>query len=126
MSETPLHLLLDQNVPHALTDWLRAQRPQWTVQHVNDLGFAGRPDQFLYRWALEQQAIVVTYDEDFADVRFYPIGKHHGVVRLRVWPTTQEKTIEALGRLLEQLPAEEWPGRLIIIDNQKIRVRRIA
>jgi len=126
MPEAMLHLLLDQNVPHVGADWLRAQRPLWTVQHVNDLGFAGRPDEFLYRWALDNTAIVVTYDEDFADVRFYRIGKPHGVVRLRVWPTTEEKTIDALSRLLDQLPPEEWLGRLIIIDNQKIRVRLIA
>jgi len=123
MPDAVLCLLLDQNIPRAAGEWLRTQRPRWRVHHVNDLGFAGRSDEFLYRWALEHEAIVVTYDEDFADVRFYPIGKHHGVVRLRVWPTAEEKTVEALGRLLDQLPPAEWRGRLIIIDNQKIRVR---
>lgn len=38
---------------------------------------------------------------------------------------TSEKTIEALERLLNQLPIEEWHGSLIIIDNQKIRVRKV-
>jgi len=58
------------------------------------------------------------------DARFYPLGSHAGVIRLRVWPTTTEKTIEALDRLLLHLPSEEWPRSLIIIDNQRIRVRR--
>lgn len=50
---------------------------------------------------------------------------------LRVWPTTTDKTIEALDRLLRQLPAEEWCRSLIIADalhrtdNQKIRVRKV-
>jgi predicted nuclease of predicted toxin-antitoxin system len=58
------------------------------VHHVNELGFQGKPDQFLYKWAQENIAIVITYDEDFADSRMYPLGMHHGVIRLRVWPTT--------------------------------------
>ena len=31
----------------------------------------------------------------------------------------------ALRVLLDQLPSDEWCGSLIIVDNQKIRVRRI-
>jgi predicted nuclease of predicted toxin-antitoxin system len=125
MPETELHILLDQNVPYAVALWLRTQRPSWLVRHVKDLGFEGRSDEFLFRWAQQDKAIVVTFDEDFADSRLYPLGRHHGVIRLRVWPTTIEKTEEALDRLLHQLPAEEWIGSLIIIDNQKIRVRKL-
>ncbi len=125
MPETALHILLDQNVPYAVTVWLRAQRPSWLVRHVKDLGFEGRSDDFLFRWAQQEKAIVITFDEDFADSRLYPLGRHHGIIRLRVWPTTIENTEEALDRLLHQLPAEEWVGSLIIIDNQKIRVRKL-
>jgi len=125
MPESGLHILLDQNVPYVVASWLSVQRPSWMVQHVKDLGFEGQSDKFLYRWAQQEKAIVVTFDEDFADSRLYPLGRHYGVIRLRVWPTTIEKTTEALDRLLRQLPPEEWIGSLIIIDNQKIRVRRV-
>lgn len=107
-----------------MTDWLRTQRPGWRVSHVNELSFQGKPDEFLYLWAQEHGAIVVTFDEHFADARTYPLGKHHGVVRLRVWPTTIEETQGALARLMGELPAPEWSGKLIIIDNEKIRMRK--
>ena len=119
-----LNILIDQNVPYAVAAWLRTQLPYCTVRHVKDLGFEGQPDDFLYRWAQQEKAIVMTFDEDFADYRLYPLGSYCGVIRLRVWPTTIEKTIEALESLLRQLPAEEWKESLIIIDNQKIRVRK--
>jgi predicted nuclease of predicted toxin-antitoxin system len=125
MAEASLKILLDQNIPLAAADWLRSQESAWLIQHVKELGFAGCSDEFLYQWAQREGAIVVTYDEDFADARYYPLGRHHGVIRLRVWPTTTEKTIEALQRLLRQLPPKEWRNSLIIIDNQKIRVRRL-
>ena len=126
MPDLALKILLDQNVPAAAVDWLRSQRPGWTVRHVNELAFEGRDDAFLFQWAQQESAIVITYDEDFADARYYPLGRHCGVVRLRVWPTTIEATIAAMDRLLKQLPASEWPNSLVIIDNRKIRVRRGA
>jgi len=89
------------------------------------IGFQGKPDLFLYQWAQEHNAIVITFDEDFADARMYPLGEHHGVIRLRVWPTTIENTQEALNRLFSQVQEHDLRKSLIIIDNYKIRVRKI-
>jgi predicted nuclease of predicted toxin-antitoxin system len=125
MPESVLNILLDQNIPIAAADWLRNQRPKWHVQHVNEVGMQGRPDEEIYNWAQERSAIIVTYDEDLADARYYVFGRHHGVVRLRVWPTTVETTILALSRLLRDVQEQDWPGSLIIVDNSKIRLRHI-
>jgi predicted nuclease of predicted toxin-antitoxin system len=125
MPEKGLRILLDQNIPFAVAAWFCSQRPSWRIWHVKDLGFEGRSDDFLYRWAQQEKAIVITFDEDFADSRMYPLGMHHGVVRLRIWPTTIEKTIEALTRLMDSLPQAEWIESLIIIDDKRIRVRRL-
>jgi len=84
MQNKALIFLLDQNVPIAIAAWLKQEHPNWVIHHVNDLGFQGKPDSFLYKWAQDHSAIVITYDEDFADARMYPLGKHHGVIRLRV------------------------------------------
>lgn len=125
MPEEFQRILLDQNVPQALSEWLQEKMPGWKIQHVNELGFQGKPDEFLYLWAQENGAIIDTYDEDFADSRFYPLGHHHGVVRLRVWPTTIERTQNAMERLITDLSPTRWHGCLIIIDNSKIRVRKV-
>jgi predicted nuclease of predicted toxin-antitoxin system len=125
MPEASLRFLIDQNVPFAVTEWLKVQRPDWIIEHVKDLGFEGKSDSFLYKWAQDNGAIVITYNEDFADARMYPLGAHHGVIRLRVWPTTIENTQKAIARLLMQIPENNLPKSLIIIDNYKIRVRKI-
>jgi len=90
-------------------------RPQWPTPQWPTL----------YLWAQKKSAIIVTYDEDFADSRFYPLGHHHGIIRLRVWPTTIEQTQNAIERLITDLPPTRWHGCLIIIDNNKIRVRKV-
>ena len=124
MPDAGLLVLLDQNVPLGCLTWLQQARPAWTVWHVNQTGLAGRPDAEIFRWAQERQAIVVSYDEDFADARTFPLGAHHGIIRLRVWPTTIELTIDALQRVLQQVPESDLPRNLLIVDNQRIRLRR--
>jgi predicted nuclease of predicted toxin-antitoxin system len=118
-------ILLDQNIPQPVSKWLSEKLPSWQILHVNELGFQGKTDQFLYCWAQENHAIIVTYDEDFADSRFYALGGHHGIIRLRVWPTTIERTENALDRLMVAMSPVLWHDRLIIVDNNKIRSRSL-
>lgn len=102
---------------------VRSLRPSWLVQHAADVGLAGRSDREVFEWAQARRAIIVTFDEDFADGRSFPVGEHHGVVRLRVWPTTVEETQTALERLLTEVPDHELSGALVIIGRTRIRVR---
>jgi predicted nuclease of predicted toxin-antitoxin system len=124
MPERGLSVLLDQNIPREVVAWLRKKRPTWTVIHTSALGMEVTADDEIFHWAQKHRSIVITYDEDFADARSFPLGSHYGIIRLRVWPTTVEETVSALNRLLEQVPARELPGSLIIIDAGKIRLRK--
>jgi predicted nuclease of predicted toxin-antitoxin system len=119
-------VLLDQNVPPVIATSVRSLRPEWEVVHVYDAGLAGASDQTIFQWAQERDAVVVTFDEDFADTRMFPVGTHAGVIRLRVWPTTVEETERGIARLLSVATDEEIRGSLIIIDPERIRIRRAA
>ena len=119
-----LTVLLDQNIPRAIAPWLRAHRPQWTIYHTSDVALSGRPDEEIFAWAQQRHAVIVTFDEDFADQRTFPTDSHSGIIRLRVWPTTIEETQDALERLLADVPDTELAGALVIIDREVIRVRR--
>ena len=59
MPEASLSFLIDQNVPFAVSEWLKEKHPDWIIQHVKDLGFEGKSDTFLYKWAQENRAIVL-------------------------------------------------------------------
>lgn len=96
------------------------------VETVESLGLKGASDPSIFEWAQRMSAIIVTFDEDFADARMYPAGSHAGVIRLRVWPTTVEHTQEALDRLFATVADEALRGSLVIIDNSTIRIRRSA
>jgi predicted nuclease of predicted toxin-antitoxin system len=124
MPERVTRVLLDQNVPQECAVWLRNARPGWEVWHVNQTALTGRPDAEVFQWAQARRAMVVSYDEDFADARSFPLGAHYGIIRLRVWPTTTEMTIAALQRVLQSVPEADLQSSLIIVDNKKIRLRR--
>ena len=124
MPEPALRVLLDQNVPRAVAGWLRKVRPLWRVWHTAEVGLNAKPDSEIFAWAQVSGALIITFDEDFADRRMCPPGRHCGVIRLRVWPTTVEETESALERLLETVPDEDLVGSLIIIDARRIRIRR--
>jgi predicted nuclease of predicted toxin-antitoxin system len=106
--------------------YLRHERPAWDIRHVGEVGLWGAADSEILSWAQPDGWIIVTYDEDFADARMYPVGSHAGVIRLRVWPTTIEETEQALGRVLREVTEADLQGALVIVDPQRIRVRRVA
>ena len=98
-----IRILLDQNIPPELCQFVRRHKPRWDVRHVSEIGLHGASDQTIFRSAQRDGAIVITFDEDFADARMYPVGSHAGVVRLRVWPTTVQNTEAALLRLFASI-----------------------
>ena len=91
-----LSVILDENIPPSIAAFLSSRRPAWDIRHVRDIGLRGSPDATIFEWAQQRNAIVLTFDEDFADTRMYPAGTHAGVIRLRVWPTTIEQIEAAL------------------------------
>jgi predicted nuclease of predicted toxin-antitoxin system len=116
-------VLVDQNVSRNVSAWLAAARPAWAVHHAFDLGLARATDPELAAWATANEAIVLTFDEDFADHRSAFASRLIGVIRLRVWPTTDEEAIGALGRLLVQVEEDQLAGSLIVVSQASIRVR---
>jgi predicted nuclease of predicted toxin-antitoxin system len=89
----------------------------WYIRHVYDLDLAGANDATLFQKAQQLRAVVITFDEDFADARMYPARTHAGVIRLRLWPTTSEEVESALGRLLESTSDEWISGSLIVLTS---------
>jgi len=57
---------LDTNVPKGLTVWACGQGHE--AEHVLDLGLGRSLDPELWRRAVETGAVIITKDEDFADM----------------------------------------------------------
>ena len=53
------------------------------VVRIQELGMAGASDAAVYRQAQENEAVLVTTDQGFGDVRTYPPSEHHGIIVLK-------------------------------------------
>jgi predicted nuclease of predicted toxin-antitoxin system len=93
-----VRFLIDTNLPKALCAWLVAKGYQ--AEHVLDIGLAQSKDSEIWRHASESGAIVVSKDEDFADLARQP--KPGPAV---VWMRTGNGTTRSVLRLLDTL----WP-----------------
>lgn len=61
-----MRFLVDAQLPPALARLLRAHGHE--AEHVTEIGPADAPDQDLWQYALKHSAVIVTKDEDFADM----------------------------------------------------------
>jgi predicted nuclease of predicted toxin-antitoxin system len=64
-----------------------------------------------------------TMGADFANVLRYLAAATPGVVWLRLHPPTEASIAAAVDRVLAKLGAENLNGKLVVVDQDKIRVR---
>ncbi len=69
-----MQFLVDAQLPPALARLLREHGH--TAEHITEIGPADAPDSEIWRYALEHDAVIVTKDEDFADMVAPPVGRH--------------------------------------------------
>jgi predicted nuclease of predicted toxin-antitoxin system len=93
------------------------------VVRVQDVDLSGVPDAEVFQAAQERNAVLVTTDRGFGDIRTYPPSSHHGIIVLKVSPDPEQ--VRAVHRTLRQLldTEELFSGTLFIVDEQKYRKR---
>lgn len=101
-----MHFLVDAQLPPALARLLREHGH--TAVHVIDIGPADASDSELWTYALEHDAVIVTKDEDFADM-IATGGEAPAVVWVRVGNTRRavllawfEPLIDEIVRMLDE------------------------
>ena len=113
---------LDENMPSDLARMLKDEGND--VSTVKDEGLHGFPDPQVLDKAAGERRILLTFDQDFADIRTYPPGTHSGIIVFRLrdqrWLTLEL----ALKRLMRDYRLEALAGALTIVQEEKIRHRR--
>ena len=94
------------------------------VQTCAQEGIAGMGDPAIARHAAGESRILITFDLDFADIREYPPGSYPGIVVLRLNDPDISSAQMALARLLATVDEGDFSGTLIIVGDQRIRIRR--
>jgi predicted nuclease of predicted toxin-antitoxin system len=115
-------LFIDQNVRLEVAACLRADGHE--VVHASEAGLAKRDDETILRWATERGLAVVTFDIDFAERAYWTADPHHGVIRLRLEPQTPAHILPVLHNFLRAYSPESLNNALVILTEDKVRLRR--
>lgn len=117
-----MKLLLDENLSPLQAVELRNEG--YDAVAVVECGLSGVTDEEVLRFAVDNGRAIMTLDADFANVMRFPPEQTCGVVRLKVHPATEDRIRQAIRRALLYLQHIDIAGRLAVVDDDKIRIRR--
>jgi predicted nuclease of predicted toxin-antitoxin system len=115
-------LFLDQNIRIEIAASLRADGHE--VIHASEVNLGRHTDELLFHWAVERGMTIVTFDVDFAERAYWRRDPHPGIVRLRLEPQTPAHVLPVLRRFLASWPVEKLQNALVVLAENKVRVRR--
>lgn len=119
-----MKLKLDENLSRHLKPLLTSL--QHDVATVEDEGLLSRPDPTIAAAAMLEGRMLLTLDLEFADLRKYPPGTHHGMIVFRprsFGPLSVNHAVEAF---LQSTDLNLLAGCIVIVEPSRIRVRRPA
>lgn len=118
-----MNAVIDEDLPRSFATMLSSLG--FISLDVRDHGLRGCPDDAVFAFAQEQKAVLFSGDKGFSNTLTFPLGTHHGIVILRFPNEMPTHMInETVRRLLKNLSLHYYPGNLIIISPEKLRIRR--
>lgn len=116
-----MKIKLDENLPVRLVHILSNLGHETdTVPHE---GLAGHDDLLVWESAQQAKRVLITQDLDFADIRRYASGTHHGVMIVRLRNPSRRALTSRIQTVFQAENVEQWRGCFIVITERKIRVR---
>jgi predicted nuclease of predicted toxin-antitoxin system len=118
-----VRFLVDENLPRRFAEVLRAAGHDAT--HVVEHDLAGATDGTVMALALEERAVLVTYDADFAAMLVLGEQRFPSVVLFR----DQRRRPDELARLLidnlEEIEYSLTEGAIAVFDPARVRIRSL-
>lgn len=120
----PLTFLADMPVAQATVSALRAQGCD--VVHARELGLERAPDEEVLREARARGRMLITMDLDFGELSLRSQPGSPGVILLRLAFASPARVTASMIALLRTVLEEELVGHLIIVEEGRVRTRRLG
>jgi predicted nuclease of predicted toxin-antitoxin system len=96
----------------------------YEADRVHDEGLSGAIDASVWERVCAEGRFFITLDLDFADIRRYPPGSHHGILLLRARSRSRPAVLQVLQRVLSEQQLDNLSGCLAVADETHTRIRR--
>lgn len=117
-----MKIKLDENMPAALADGLRALGHD--VHTVPDEGLAGSIDSEVWAAAQREERLLITQDLDFSNIRQFMPGTHQGILLVRLRAPGRLALAQAVTRLFASQSTEDWHGCFLVLTERKLCIHR--
>lgn len=108
-----LDQMIQTHVLHVLT------QAGYDVIRATECGQSRADDREILATAIADERILITLDNHFGDWAVLPLRYHHGVIRLKVNPTTSRNILDLLIPFLEKTNPMAMVNHLVIIAKTK-------
>jgi predicted nuclease of predicted toxin-antitoxin system len=116
-----MNILIDMNLSPQLCGVLKTRGFQCV--HWSEVGNPKADDTILMQWALRNEYVVLTHDLDFGAILAATKADAPSVVQIRTQDVLSSDMKTRLLEILLKYEAELSAGALIIVDENKSRVR---
>jgi predicted nuclease of predicted toxin-antitoxin system len=118
-----MRFLADMGVSLRVVEWLRSSGHD--AIHLRDEGLQRLPNGEIFRKAIREERIVLTFDLDFGEIVAGSGGGSVSVILFRLRNTRADFVIQRLKIVLEQSTEELTQGAVVLVEDGRHRVRRM-
>jgi len=116
-----MNIIANENVYEPIIEYLRLKNND--VISVRDTPLSGSPDDEIFKFAVDNNLIVLTMDKDFTRILRFPPEKCGGIIVLKLYKMKVDETTEIFKKHFESLDKERISGNLVIISRDNIMIR---
>jgi predicted nuclease of predicted toxin-antitoxin system len=118
-----LKFLIDMQLSPALAVWLKQKGHD--ARHAFEAGLGRASDEEILEAARKEDRVVITADLDFPRLLALVSARGPGLILFRGGDFSEKQIVELMARVLNSIPAEEFPNSLVVVDKKRIRKRRL-
>ena len=113
-------ILLDQNIPKRVRDWMKQKGFEIVV--LADVNLRGAPDKKIAEFAIENNLAILTQDADFAKLYHTLCRRKLTVILVNTKEGTAQSIIQALSKAQLKINLKITKNKLVIITKGRLRV----
>jgi predicted nuclease of predicted toxin-antitoxin system len=118
-----MKFLLDENLPPSLA--IKLKSIGYVARHIQEIGYNNTSDIKITDFAESSGEIILTHDTDFGTILALSGREKPSVILFRWQVITVQNMFEFLEKYLPELEIELFKGSLILVDENKIRIRSL-
>lgn len=117
-----MNFLIDANIPRSTKKIIEALGHD--VVDVRDVLPPASPDSAVASLAVDEKRILITRDQDFANILLYPPEKYPGIIVIKVRALNPQEINRLIALFLTSNPPEVISHSLIILEPNRFRIKK--